>query len=134
MLPAHAEYVKVFHEKGYDSNQLQPLPEPHAVTGHPCCVHIMQTVMRIVDAVVKRTSADVSDSAKVLQDILAAAANERGEWELPLSQEKTAAMRQALEDRSEHLSEVRWHPKMQQDPALVNAALDTSKCRDHPVR
>ncbi len=65
--------------------------------------------MKIVDAVVKRTNADVSDSAKVLQDILAAAANERGEWELPLSQEKTAAMRQALEERSDHLNEVRGH-------------------------
>ena len=62
--------------------------------------------MRIVDAVVKKTNADVSDSAKVLQDILAAAANERGEWELPLTPEKTAAMKKALEDRSDHLSEV----------------------------
>ena len=103
------------------------------MTGHPCCVQIMQTVMKIVDAVVKRTSADVSDSANVLQDILAAAANERGEWELPLSQEKTAAMRQALEDRSDHLSEVRWRPKMHQDPAPIDAALDTIKCSDHPV-
>ena len=62
--------------------------------------------MRLVDAVVKRTNADVSDAANVLQDILAAAANERGEWELPLSEENTAAMRQALEDRSQHLNEV----------------------------
>ena len=71
-----------------------------------CCACSAQTVMRIVDAVVKRTNADVTDSAKVLQDILAAAANERGEWELPLSQEKTAAMRKALEARSDSLSEV----------------------------
>ena len=62
--------------------------------------------MRLVDAVVKRTNADVTDAANVLQDILAAAANERGEWELPLSEENTAAMRQALEDRSQHLNEV----------------------------
>lgn len=68
--------------------------------------------MRLVDAVVKRTNADVSDAANVLQDILAAAANERGEWELPLSEENTAAMRRALEDRSQHLNEV------------------TDKCRD----
>ena len=75
--------------------------------GITCCACSAQTVMRIVDAVVKRTNADVSDSAKVLQDILAAAANERGEWELPLSQEKTAAMRKALEARSDSLSEVK---------------------------
>ena len=62
--------------------------------------------MRLVDAVVKRTNADVTDAANVLQDILAAAANERGEWELPLSEENTAAMRQALEARSQHLNEV----------------------------
>ena len=75
--------------------------------------------MKIVDAVVNRTNAFVSDSAKVLQDILAAAANERGEWELPLSQEKTAAMRQALEDRSEHLSEVRlYDPVVQEEPCF----------------
>ena len=65
-----------------------------------------QTVMRLVDAVVKRTNADVSDAANVLQDILASAANVRGEWELPLSEENTAAMRRALEDRSQHLNEV----------------------------
>ena len=62
--------------------------------------------MRLVDAVVKRTNADVTDAANVLQDILAAAANERGEWEMPLSEENTAAMRQALEARSQHLNEV----------------------------
>ena len=62
--------------------------------------------MRLVDAVVKRTNADVTDAANVLQDILAAAANERGEWELPLSEESTAAMRQALDNRSQHLNEV----------------------------
>ena len=62
--------------------------------------------MRLVDAVVKRTNTDVTDAANVLQDILAAAANERGEWELPLSEENTAAMRQALEARSQHLNEV----------------------------
>ena len=62
--------------------------------------------MRLVDAVVKRTNADVTDAANVLQDILAAAANEHGEWELPLSEENTAAMRRALEDRSQHLNEV----------------------------
>ena len=96
-------------------------------------VFLMQTVMRIVDAVVKRTNADVSDSAKVLQDILAGAANERGEWELPLSQEKTAAMRQALEDRSDHLSEVRGHLGMQESPALTGATVDRLKSFGHYV-
>ena len=89
--------------------------------------------MRIVDAVVKRTNADVSDSAKVLQDILAAAANERGEWELPLSQEKAAAMRQALEDRSDHLNEVRGAPGMMYISALTDVVLDYLKSPGHLV-
>ena len=57
----------------------------------------VQTVMTIVDTVVSRTNTQVADSAKVLQSILAAAANERGEWELPLSAEKALPLPKAWE-------------------------------------
>ena len=60
------------------------LLSPRAQLG-PCRA---QTVMTIVDTIVSRTNTQVADSAKVLQAILAAAANERGEWDLPLSAEK----------------------------------------------
>lgn len=56
----------------------------------------VQTVMTIVDTIVSRTNTQVADSAKVLQAILAAAANERGEWELPLSAEKALSLPPAM--------------------------------------
>lgn len=65
-----------------------------------------QTVMKIVDTIVKRTNSELADSGRVLQEILAAGANERGEWELPLPADKVAAMRAALDARAEHLNEV----------------------------
>ena len=66
-----------------------------------------QTVMRIVDAIVKRTNTQLSDSSAALQAILAAATNERGEWDLPLSPEKVEAMRVAMDARPDQLNEVR---------------------------
>lgn len=54
-------------------------------------------VMKIVDTIVSRTNTQVADSAKVLQAVLAAAANERGEWELPLSAEKAPSLPEAWE-------------------------------------
>ena len=73
------------------------------------CVGTMraQTVMRLVDAIVKQTNTQLSDSSRALQDILAAAANERGEWDLPLSHAQVAAMRAAMDARPEHLNEAR---------------------------
>lgn len=49
--------------------------------------------MQLVDAMVKRTEGQLNESAELLQEILKAAADERGEWQLPLSAEKQAAMR-----------------------------------------
>lgn len=77
---------------------------PHASMGPCACA---QTVMRLVDAIVKQTNTQLSDSSKVLQDILAAAANERGEWDLPLSKAQVGAMRAAMDARPEHLNEAR---------------------------
>ncbi len=65
-----------------------------------------QTVMKIVDAIAKKTNNELADSGRVLQEILAAGANERGEWELPLPADRVAAMRAALDARAEHLNEV----------------------------
>ncbi len=48
-------------------------------------------VMVLVDAMVKTTEEKLSGSARVLQDILAAAADENGEWYLPLAPEQVGA-------------------------------------------
>ncbi|CAL8466153.1 g5689 [Coccomyxa elongata] len=67
--------------------------------------NLANTVMKIVDTIVKRTNSELADSGRVLQEILAAGANDRGEWELPLPADKVAAMRAALDARAEHLNE-----------------------------
>lgn len=41
--------------------------------------------MVLVDALMRKTEQQLEDSGKVLQDILAAAADEKGEWYLPLT-------------------------------------------------
>lgn len=50
--------------------------------------------MRMVDALVKRTDTKISDSGRLLESFLKAAADERGEWELPLPPEKLKAMQE----------------------------------------
>ncbi len=47
----------------------------------------------------------MSQSSHVLTEVLTAAAEDNGEWELPLSTEKLAAMRQVMEARAESLDE-----------------------------
>jgi hypothetical protein len=46
---------------------------------------LADTVMVLVDAWVQQSERQLSDSAQVLQDILKAAADENGEWYLPLT-------------------------------------------------
>lgn len=54
--------------------------------------------MILVEAIVKRTNMKMTDSASVLQEIVKAAADERGEWHLPLTAQQQAAMKQARQD------------------------------------
>ena len=54
--------------------------------------------MLLVDAIVKRTSLKMSDSASVLQEIVRAAADEKGEWHLPLTAQQRAAMQQVMHE------------------------------------
>lgn len=54
---------------------------------------LAKVVMQLVDAMVKQTTEQLSDSSTILQDILKAAADERtGEWQLPLSEKGRVAM------------------------------------------
>ncbi|GFR43033.1 hypothetical protein Agub_g4037, partial [Astrephomene gubernaculifera] len=66
---------------------------------------VASSVMALVDAVRRRTEQQLEDSGRVLQDILVAAADEKGEWYLPLSDEQLQRMRQALERHSARLDE-----------------------------
>lgn len=50
--------------------------------------------MTMANAVVKQTEGQLSQSASTLQSILIAAADENGEWHLPLTEKQTASMQQ----------------------------------------
>lgn len=53
---------------------------------------LSRAVMILVDAMVKRADAQLTDFSKVLQQILSAAADENGAWSLPLTKNETAAL------------------------------------------
>jgi hypothetical protein len=59
---------------------------------------LASAVMGLVDAAVQRTDTQLSAAGEVLQRILAAGADERGEWHLPLEADRVAAMRAALDE------------------------------------
>lgn len=50
--------------------------------------------MTMANAVVKQTEGQLSQSASTLQSILIAAADENGEWHLPLTAKQSAYMQQ----------------------------------------
>lgn len=50
-------------------------------------------VMRLVEALVKESDIQISDSASILNKIVTAAADENGEWHLPLSDSNVSAMK-----------------------------------------
>lgn len=52
--------------------------------------------MALANAVVKETEGQLSQSAAVLQEILKAGANSRGEWHLPLNDQELQSMQQVL--------------------------------------
>ncbi|GAB4822728.1 hypothetical protein N2152v2_009774 [Parachlorella kessleri] len=66
---------------------------------------LAKVVMQLVDAMVKKTEGQLSDSADLLQKILTAAADGRGEWQVPLSPDKLQAMKKVMEDNSDRLDE-----------------------------
>ncbi|KAG2431615.1 hypothetical protein HYH02_013308 [Chlamydomonas schloesseri] len=63
------------------------------------------SVMVLVDAVRRRTEQQLADSGNVLQDILVAAADEKGEWYLPLTDDQVEAVREALNRHRDRLDE-----------------------------
>ncbi|GMH37163.1 hypothetical protein BSKO_05036 [Bryopsis sp. KO-2023] len=66
---------------------------------------LSRAVMSLVDAMVKRADAQLTDSSQVLGEILKAGADETGNWNLPLGEKEINALNQALEDNKEHINE-----------------------------
>lgn len=81
---------------------------------------LASTVMKLVDALMKKSEKQLSDSGKVLQEILSAAADERGEWYLPLRPAQVKGMRVVIEENSERCDEA----------LLSNAFAWIRKCND----
>lgn len=55
---------------------------------------LASTVARLVEAIIKASEQQTAESASLLQQILAAAADERGEWHWPLPEAQAAAFEQ----------------------------------------
>ena len=72
----------------------------------PRIASLASTVMTMANVVVKQTEGQLSQSASILQSILIAAADENGEWHLPLTEQQTASMQQVYRNL---LSLVRVH-------------------------
>jgi len=58
---------------------------------------LANVIMQIVSELVKASEGQLEKSSEILQDILVAAADENGEWEVPLPEDKLEAMNQAME-------------------------------------
>jgi hypothetical protein len=82
---------------------------------------VADSVMILVDTMVKQTEQQLNDSAAILGEILKAAADEKGEWYLPLEPNQVAAVRAALDKHSDRLDEAllsncfAWMKKCQDD-------------------
>ena len=66
---------------------------------------LASTVMKLVDALLKKSEKQLSDSGKILQEILSAAADEKGEWYVPLKPAQVKGMRLAIEENAESCDE-----------------------------
>jgi hypothetical protein len=66
---------------------------------------VADSVVVLLDAAMKQTESRLTDSARVLQEVLSAAADADGQWYLPLNKEQVAAVRKAMEERADALDE-----------------------------
>eukprot|EP00199_Chlamydomonas_sp_CCMP681_P005829 CAMPEP_0119101744 /NCGR_PEP_ID=MMETSP1180-20130426/711_1 /TAXON_ID=3052 ORGANISM="Chlamydomonas cf sp, Strain CCMP681" /NCGR_SAMPLE_ID=MMETSP1180 /ASSEMBLY_ACC=CAM_ASM_000741 /LENGTH=262 /DNA_ID=CAMNT_0007085911 /DNA_START=257 /DNA_END=1045 /DNA_ORIENTATION=+ len=80
-----------------------------------------EKVMLLVNTVMRKTEQQLVDSSRTLQEVMSAAADEKGEWYLPLTPTQVSAVRTAMEKRSEQLNEAMlsnafaWIKKCQED-------------------
>ena len=70
------------------------LPLPQSIM-HACRLQsLANAVMTLVDAIVKTSQGQLKQSSSVLQEIMTAAADERGEWHVPLTSQQLESMSQ----------------------------------------
>lgn len=62
-------------------------------------------VMVLVDTVTRRTEQQLKESSRILQEIMSAAADDKGEWYLPLTADQVTNLRAALDKHSDRLDE-----------------------------
>ncbi|MEW5306107.1 MAG: hypothetical protein WDW38_003264 [Sanguina aurantia] len=67
--------------------------------------NMADTVMVLVREMVKSSEAQLQGSSKILQDILSSAADEKGEWFLPLTVQQVNQIRAALDRHADSLDE-----------------------------
>ena len=96
------DFAPPFHLILPHTTPYHPLP-PHTIPCHPIpptsysptppdstadkdkLQGVANSVMVLVDAMVRKSEQQLSDSGKVLQEVLSAAADEKGEWYIPLA-------------------------------------------------
>ena len=67
---------------------------------------LANSVMKMVDNLVRATETQMEDSSTVLQEILSASADpDTGEWQVPLNAREVESMRQAIEQRADKVDE-----------------------------
>lgn len=67
---------------------------------------LANSVMKMVDNLVRATETQMEDSSTVLQEILSASADPAtGEWQVPLNAREVESMRQAIEKRADKVDE-----------------------------
>lgn len=81
---------------------------------------LANTVMTLVNALVKQSEQQLQGGSKVLQDILVAAADDKGEWYLPLSDEQVARVLACMDRYEAQLDEA----------MLSNAFAYIKKCQE----
>ena len=73
---------------------LRTPPCPQSIS-HACRLQsLASAVMTLVDAIVKTSQGQLKQSSSVLQEIMTAAADERGEWHVPLTSQQLESMSQ----------------------------------------
>lgn len=81
--PAPASPTRSAHAHAVALYACAPVPPPHAAAQV-----LAEAVLTLVNAMVKRTEQQLEDSGKILQNILASAADDKGEWYLPLTKDQ----------------------------------------------
>jgi len=66
---------------------------------------LSRACMLLVEAMVQATEETMQGGISVLQEILVAAADEDGEWKLPLPQSAADSMKKAMEERADRIDE-----------------------------